>query len=536
MAATQQQINSLKVQEKDQASYLAEAQQIYVDDLAALTARQAVQAREEAKLAELAPGTPAYTAQQSTVLDATRSTNRAASRLENTTAPLVQRAQAELNTTQSQLNALQAAPDGTQPIPPAVSATETNPTNAPTNPIENVVDTIPQDAVTVPYENPIVESITEIESVPTTTESYVIPGLQGGVDPAFTGAESPETTEPYVSGQTGFPVDETLASTPAPADAYVAGQTGIPIDDKYTNADGETITDQNMGGPSTGAEAYTQGQGENRNQVVFPAQKDWRFRISLAPSAKYLYNDPTIDKDTDILGPLTYTQGVVFPYLPTISMSHAANYDATDLAHTNYKIYQYKNSNVGDISIQAEFTAQDTNEANYLLATMHFFKCVTKMFYGRDEDPRAGTPPPLVYLSGYGAFQFDYHPVAITSFTYTLPNDVDYIRAGVVGQMGGQNLAPYRKEKQLPTTNVASLFSSFFRLSGSGLRPGASYPRPNFTQTLVNDPTYVPTKISLQLNCIPMISRYNMANKFSLRDYATGSLLRGSKTQTGGMW
>jgi hypothetical protein len=158
------------------------------------------------------------------------------------------------------------------------------------------------------------------------------------------------------------------------------------------------------------------------------------------------------------------------------------------------------------------------------------------MFYGRDEDPRAGTPPPLVYLSGYGAFQFDYHPVAITSFTYTLPNDVDYIRAGIVGQMGGQDLSQYRKEKQLPTTNVASLFASFFRLNGSGLRPGASYPRPNFTQTIVNDPTYVPTKISINLNCIPMISRYNMANKFSLREYAKGTLLRGSKTQTGGMW
>lgn len=366
------------------------------------------------------------------------------------------------------------------------------------------------------------------------TTPYEEPFLDSNVD--ITGVESPETTDPYVPDAIAFDEDGNLISEPEATEPYVAGEDGDSIDDKYTNADGETITDQEMGGPSTGAEEYTQGQGENRNQVIFPAQKDWRFRISLSPLATYLYNDPSIDKDTDILGPLVYTQGVVFPYLPSISMSHSANYDATDLAHTNYKIYQYRNSNVGDISIQAEFTAQDTNEANYLLATMHFFKCVTKMFYGRDEDPRAGTPPPLVYLSGYGAFQFDYHPVAITSFTYTLPNDVDYIRAGVVGQMGGQDLSQYRKEKQLPTTNVASLFASFFRLNGSGLRPGASYPRPNFTQTIVNDPTYVPTKISIQLNCIPMISRYNMANKFSLRDYAKGTLSRGSKTQTGGMW
>ena len=346
------------------------------------------------------------------------------------------------------------------------------------------------------------------------------------------------TTEPYVSGQTGFPVDETLAATPAPADAYVAGQTGIPIDDKYVNPDGQVVTDQDVGGPSTSAVTYTQGQGENRNQVVFPAQKDWRFRIQLAPMANYLYKDPdTIkNKDTDILGPLVYTEGVVFPYTPQISLSYAANYDATDLAHTNYKIYQYRNSNVGDIAITAEFTAQDTNEANYMLAVLHFFKCVTKMFYGRDQDPRAGTPPPLVYLSGFGEYQFDYLPVAITSFGYTMPNDVDYIRAGVVQNMGGTNNQASRKEKQLPATNVASLFSSFFRLNGSGLRPGAGYARPNFTNTLINQPSYVPTKLTINLNCIPMISRYNMANKFSLKEYATGSLLKGSTRSTGGMW
>lgn len=533
MASTDQQIKDLQVQQKDQASMVAENQQLIKDKEADLFVKQVKLDKENAILNNLTPGTPEYSAQQVNVARAQTQVNRAESYIQNTLEPSLEKSQQELATTNSQLTSLQGAPAGTQPIPPAVSTTETNPTNQPTNPVENVVDVQPYEAVTTPYETPTVESITSTANEPVPADAYTIPPSDETiVEPGTTEAE---TTDPYVSSQT-FPVDERFTAEPETTEPYVSGQTGIPIDEKYLDAEGNVITDIGAEGPSTGAELYTAGQGENRNQVIFPAQKDWRFRISLAPGATYLYNDPSIDKDVDILGPLVYTQGVVFPYLPTISMSHAANYDATDLAHTNYKIYQYRNSNIGDISIQAEFTAQDTNEANYLLATMHFFKCVTKMFYGRDEDPRAGTPPPLVYLSGYGAFQFDYHPVAITSFTYTLPNDVDYIRAGVVGQMGGQDLSQYRKEKQLPTTNVASLFSSFFRLNGSGLRPGASYPKPKFTQTVVNDPTYVPTKISLQLNCVPMISRYNMANKFSLRDYAKGTLLRGSKTQTGGMW
>ena len=247
--------------------------------------------------------------------------------------------------------------------------------------------------------------------------------------------------------------------------------------------------------------------------------------MSLAPSAKYLYKNKG---NEGILGPLAATNGVIFPYTPTISVVYAASYDASELVHSNYKIYNYKSSNVDTVTITGDFTAQDTTEANYLLAVIHFFKSVTKMFYGQDQNPRNGTPPPLVYMSGMGTFQFDNHPLAVTNFTYSLPNEVDYIRAGSATTEPGSSTAG-----QVPVNNTDS--ASEARIQASGLGPKT----PNFQRaqaTINSNATYVPTKMQIVITCIPIVTRNDISNNFSLRDYATGALLQGSKRNGGGIW
>jgi hypothetical protein len=253
---------------------------------------------------------------------------------------------------------------------------------------------------------------------------------------------------------------------------------------------------------------------------------DWRAKLSLAPKSNYLYN---VKKgQAGILNPLQETNGVIFPYTPAISVTYAAGYDISELVHSNYKIYQYKGSSVDAVSITADFTAQDTNEANYLLAVIHFFRSVTKMFYGQDQDPKAGVPPPLCYLSGFGAYTYDAHPLVVTNFTYATPTDVDYIRAGSQTNQPGQNVS-----QQNSTLNTFS--QSVQRTTINGLKPAP----PNFqTQnSLINsEATYVPTKIQLQITCIPIVTRNDISNTFSLEKYATGQLLRGSKRSGGGIW
>ena len=286
----------------------------------------------------------------------------------------------------------------------------------------------------------------------------------------------------------------------------------------------ESVFDPSAGGAS-GALNETRSTATNQDAVSFEKAKDWRVRLSLAPSAKYLYKNKG---NEGILGPLAATNGVIFPYTPTISVVYAASYDASELVHSNYKIYNYKSSNVDTVTITGDFTAQDTNEANYLLAVIHFFKSVTKMFYGQDQNPRNGTPPPLVYMSGMGTFQFDNHPLAVTNFTYSLPNEVDYIRAGSVTTEPGSSTAG-----QTPVNNTDS--ASEARIQSSGLGPKT----PNFQRaqaTINSNATYVPTKMQIVITCIPIVTRNDISNNFSLRDYATGALLQGSKRNGGGIW
>lgn len=272
-----------------------------------------------------------------------------------------------------------------------------------------------------------------------------------------------------------------------------------------------------------------------RNAPRNQRQKDdWRIRLSLAPSAKYLYKNPNI-KVSDLLYPLTGTDGVIFPYMPQINSSYKANYDPSDLTHSNFKTFFYKNSSVEEIQIVADFTAQDSSEANYMLAVIHFFKSVTKMFYGQDGKnggPRSGTPPPLCYLNGLGTYQFNDHPVLVSSFTYSLPNDVDYIRAGASAAIAGQNT-------DSTSTKQSSGFSfdlSSIRAKISGLTKGSISNEPQFNSLSKANATYVPTKIQITLGLLPVVTRNDMSKNFSLEDYATGKLLKGSERNGRGIW
>ena len=203
----------------------------------------------------------------------------------------------------------------------------------------------------------------------------------------------------------------------------------------------------------------------------------------------------------------------------------------SDLTHSNYRGYFYKNSYVDAINIRAQFTAQDTTEANYLLAVIHFFRSATKMFYGKD--PQRGAPPPLVYLQGYGDFQFNGHPCLVTSFTYNLPGDVDYIRANNPNNYG-INLARVSKATTAisPIAAVTNRLANAIDNFGRSLVPGAVPNVPSVNELLgtvnnTNRSTYVPTKMEIDITLIPVQTRSQISKQFSLRGFANGDLLKG---------
>ena len=264
-----------------------------------------------------------------------------------------------------------------------------------------------------------------------------------------------------------------------------------------------------------------------QRQSVLEAQRkmanngDWRVRLSLAASADYLYKAP----NPGILQPLANTGGVIFPYMPKIEMAYKADYDPYSLTHSNYKGYFYKSSYTDSVSLTGTFTAQDTTEANYMLAVIHFFRSVTKMFYG--QDAQRGAPPPLVYLTGLGEYQFSAHPCVVSSFTYSLPTDVDYIRANSVN-INGTSLLTRRARQNLPTDPVSGAVKRLQNLfSSQGINKGAIND-PVAPPTLgKNNPTYVPTKLEISLSLLPMQTRAQVSQVFSLKSFANGDLIKG---------
>ena len=267
---------------------------------------------------------------------------------------------------------------------------------------------------------------------------------------------------------------------------------------------------------------FTARQRARQQQAIASQRRqinngDWRVRIRLAPQSTYLYNAP----QPGILQPLTVTDGVIFPYTPTISTAYKANYAPYDLTHSNYKGYFYQSSSVEPITVTGTFTAQDTAEANYLLAVITFFKSATKMFYGQDAE--RGAPPPLVYFTGLGEYQFNEHPCLIQNFTYTLPADVDYIRAGSPGNIG-TNLTTNRDRQSVATNGV---FGSLNRLAVAFLTKGAIPNTPAPPTLGLNRPTYVPTKMEISVTMLPTQSRQQVSKQFSVKEFANGNLIKG---------
>ena len=301
----------------------------------------------------------------------------------------------------------------------------------------------------------------------------------------------------------------------------------IAPDPYPTNSNREFVN--NAGGAATGIRRKNvvaqsagtnnaQQQSVSQTQTNQPRSDDWRVRLSLAPQSKYLYNAA----QPGILQPLKTTNGVIFPYTPQISTQYQANYTPYNLTHSNTKGYFYQSSNTGEVKLNATFTAQDTAEATYLLAVIHFFRSATKMFYGATDALR-GAPPPLVFLSGLGEYQFNKHPCVIQTFDYTLPADVDYVRADTSNQ-DGTNLTDRRSLQNLPV-NPGN--ASEGRLTSAGLSPGGIPVLPAPTQLGTTSPSYVPTKMEISIVLLPMQTRIQMSQQFSMEKYANGNLLKG---------
>ncbi len=218
-------------------------------------------------------------------------------------------------------------------------------------------------------------------------------------------------------------------------------------------------------------------------------EQDWRVKLSI----------PTIEpfKSSALLSPLRHTGGLVFPYTPSIIVSHSANYNAIAPTHTNYPYYAYQNSQVDQLVITGDFFVQNGLEAQYWVAALHYLRSMSKMFFGGEADT-IGAPPPIAKLNGYGDHIFNNVPVIVTQFTTDLPQDVDYIATGF-------STGKEQKRQVGPQGRYTETYSDGKLMTG-----------------------WAPTQSLITVTVQPVYSRSEIA-QFSLNKYVNGGYIADGK-------
>jgi hypothetical protein len=211
-----------------------------------------------------------------------------------------------------------------------------------------------------------------------------------------------------------------------PATQELAGQ---------TRTDSKTLTDSDA--TRAGVARGAQPANPPAAQARWTEAKD--LRVKLRVPSEY------IRPGTPSAGPANIIQkngGILFPYTPQIQVENTANYSNQTPFHSNYNLYFYKNSTVGQINVTAKFSVQTEFEGAVLLGVIHLLRALTKMKFGNDPD--AGSPPPVCRFDAYGDYMLYNVPVAVASWRHELPDGVDYIAVGRPGspQTYGRSMVP----------------------------------------------------------------------------------------------
>ena len=250
------------------------------------------------------------------------------------------------------------------------------------------------------------------------------------------------------------------------------------------------------------------------------ANNDWRVRLSVPGG--------TIFDGSAIFAPFREAGGLVFPYTPSINIGGSAKYEQVTPVHNNYPFHAYSGSQPDAIELVAPFYVENSAEAQYWIATVHFLRAVTKMFTG-DSSP-AGNPPVICQLNGYGEYVFKNVPVVVTKFSVQLDATSDYIATPSPGSgmgaldkisAGAKQLAgvgraiPAVGEALNAASNIiggAGSIADFLGGGGGGSGGSASH---------------VPTKSSFSISLLPIYSRESVRT-FNLQKFVNGDYMTSS--------
>jgi len=164
------------------------------------------------------------------------------------------------------------------------------------------------------------------------------------------------------------------------------------------------------------------------------------------------------------LFPIFLTNGLVFPYNPTISEGISVKYDAVELTHANESFHVYRATDNVRINISNSVWTCDTfDNAVYAMSALHFFRTYSQMDFGAG---RSGRPPSPMWFSAYGNYAFHRVPVLLEKADWTFPNDVDYVG---IPEFGSNEYAERKLKFERDATNPYTWMPMKFEISSISL-------------------------------------------------------------------
>ena len=213
--------------------------------------------------------------------------------------------------------------------------------------------------------------------------------------------------------------------------------------------------------------------------------------VQLSQRAASINDDFSRDTASNALLPILSTNGLVFPYNPTISEGVDIIYDAVELTHANESFHVYRNTKNPRITLQNSVWTCDTfDNAVYAMSALHFFRTYSQMDFGKNQ---SGRPPSPMWFSAYGNYAFHRVPVLMEKASWSFPNDVDYVG---IPEFGSEEFTASRLK---------------FSKEGTGLS---------------NAYTWLPMKF--QVDSINLVIQHSPRfwSNWSLADYRSGAMLR----------
>jgi hypothetical protein len=253
------------------------------------------------------------------------------------------------------------------------------------------------------------------------------------------------------------------------------------------------------------------------------SDNDWRVRLSLANWSSF--------KTSPVLSPLKKAGGLIFPYTPKINISSGAKYNQVPTTHTNYSFQAYQNSDPGTINITADMFVEDSTQALYWIAMVHYLRSLTKMFTGADV--KSGNPPPIIYLNGYGNYVFKNVPVVVTKLQVDLASDVDYIGCQVSGSLASEIAGIADQVGDLTgaisgaVSGVSGIANTVGNIAGGVSQAAGILGALGVPGISGGGMAHVPTKSSFNITLQPVYSRESV-KKFSLDRFVTGGYMNNS--------